>query len=506
MPPAPRGPRAGDGYELGRWRVFPSLVQMTDGEETVRLEPKVMDLLDYLARRPMAVVSKDEILDAVWPDTVIADDALHRYVSKLRQCLGDDPREPRYIETIPKRGYRLIAPVSFDDPPAVNAGDDDAPGERRRAGSRPGPRRLLPWAVAALAIGIALASHWRRGESLDPAPSPVVAPTPAVAPSSDPRAFELYIQSLQYARDGVPNQTAIEILEQVVELDPDFAPAWESLSERLYYSSTYYKGGQPALDRSLAASRRASELDPELRSAATRQAAMLVENGRLLAGYDAARKLLEEYPHRAEAHFTLSYVYRYGGLLEEAGRECDVALSISPYNYRFRSCAVVFIRQGNFARAPDFIRLDQSSEVGLYHQGYLYFHQGRVEDAQRFWRRLPEGSWASGLLEACRERPASPDTRAFLQHVRPTGVTDPEAWYFVAQVMNACGQPAMALDLLSVAVEKGYCAASAFETERLFGNLSELEGWASARERAVSCRDAFAAHVAEHPAPLWPTD
>ena len=177
-----------------------------------------------------------------------------------------------------------------------------------------------------------------------------------------------------------------------------------------------------------------------------------------------------------------------------------MALSIAPYNYRFRSCAVVFIRLGNFPRALDFIRLDQNSELGLYHQGYLYFHQGRVEEAERLWRRLPEESWAFGLLEACREQPESPETRAFLNYVRPTGVTDPEAWYFVAQAMNACAQPAMALDLLSVAVEKGYCAVSAFEAERLFGNLSELEGWAEARARAVSCRDAFAAHVAEHPA------
>ncbi len=495
--------KAGDSFRLGRWRVFPSLVQLRDAGETVRLEPKVMDLLDFLARHPRRVVSKDEIIDAVWPDTVIADDALHRYVSKLRQYLGDNPRKPTYLETIPKRGYRLIAPISFDE--AAGAGGEGsaevAPAPGHRPGDHPVLRRLLPWGVAALAIGIALASHFRKGTVV---PDPAVPPSErVVAQSNDPRAYELYLQSLAHARDGGPNQRAIRMLEQVVELDPGFAPAWDSLAERLYYEGAYQIGGEPALSAALAASRRAAELDPELLNAAMVQTLMQAERGELRQGYDAARAMLEEYPHRAESHFAASYIYRYAGLLEEAARECDVALSIAPDNYRFRSCAVVFIRLGHYQRAMDFIRLDQTSELGLYHQGYLYIHQVRIEDAERAWRRLSEDSWAFGLLEACRDRPESPETQAHLERFRTVLVPDPEARYFVALVLNACGDAAAALHLLEEGAERGYCAVSAFGS-RFFANLTVLEGWAEARDRAASCRDTFIAYQDRHPAAQWP--
>ncbi len=457
-----------------------------------------MDVLVHLARHPLKVVSKDELLDAVWPDTVIADDALFRYVSMLRRSLGDDPRDPRFIETIPKRGYRMIAPVSFEDAPNASAGGTTSrpPGQ---PGGRLNLRHLLPWGIAALASGIALASLLRQGESRpDERPDPSLS-APAVALSNDPRANELYLQSLSHGRDGDSNQRAIRVLEQAVELDPDFAPAWAALAERLTYDGAYGQGGEPALESALAANRRAAELAPELLSVPMRLVTTQAESGQLREAYNTARDLVGKYPHSAEAHFALSYVYRYAGLLEEATGECDLALSIAPNNYRFRSCAVVFMRTGHFVRAVDFIRLDQTSELGLYHQGYLYLHQGRIEDAERAWHRLREGSWAHGLLEACRERPESPDTRAFLERIEPTTVRDPEAWYFSALATNACGDGAAALRLLRSAVEKGYCAASAFESERFFANLSKLEEWSEVREEATKCRDEFIVYRTRHP-------
>ncbi|HEX9801459.1 MAG TPA: winged helix-turn-helix domain-containing protein [Thermoanaerobaculia bacterium] len=67
--------------------------------------------LEKLARRPGAVVSRDELHESVWQDAFVTDDALNRCIQQLRKVLGDDAREPRFIETISKRGYRLIAAV-----------------------------------------------------------------------------------------------------------------------------------------------------------------------------------------------------------------------------------------------------------------------------------------------------------------------------------------------------------------------------------------------------------
>ena len=70
-----------------------------------------MELLVVLASRPGQVVSRQELLSAVWPGVIVGDEALSQVVTKLRKALGDDARLPTYIETISKRGYRLIAPV-----------------------------------------------------------------------------------------------------------------------------------------------------------------------------------------------------------------------------------------------------------------------------------------------------------------------------------------------------------------------------------------------------------
>ncbi len=79
--------------------------------ETIRIEPKPMQVLLYLAARAGAVVSRDELMEAVWPGVFVGDHALNRCISQLRKLFGDEAHTPRVIETIPKVGYRLISPV-----------------------------------------------------------------------------------------------------------------------------------------------------------------------------------------------------------------------------------------------------------------------------------------------------------------------------------------------------------------------------------------------------------
>jgi len=96
---------------IGDWSVEPALDALQRGAESVRLEPKAMEILVLLASRPGEVVSREELMSAVWPGVVVGDEALSQAVTKLRKALGDEARAPTYIETISKRGYRLIAPV-----------------------------------------------------------------------------------------------------------------------------------------------------------------------------------------------------------------------------------------------------------------------------------------------------------------------------------------------------------------------------------------------------------
>jgi TolB-like protein/DNA-binding winged helix-turn-helix (wHTH) protein len=102
----------GKQARIGDWSVEPALDALRRGGEVVHLEPKAMELLVFLATRPGEVASREELLSAVWPGVAVGDEALSQVVAKLRKALGDDVRAPTYIETISKRGYRLIAPVS----------------------------------------------------------------------------------------------------------------------------------------------------------------------------------------------------------------------------------------------------------------------------------------------------------------------------------------------------------------------------------------------------------
>jgi adenylate cyclase len=110
---ASEDPQAADSaWTVGPWHIDARTGELRRGSETLRVEPKVAEVLVYLARRAGQVVSRDELLTAVWPGVVVGDDALTQAIIKLRKSLGDDARRPTYIETLAKRGYRLIVPVA----------------------------------------------------------------------------------------------------------------------------------------------------------------------------------------------------------------------------------------------------------------------------------------------------------------------------------------------------------------------------------------------------------
>jgi DNA-binding winged helix-turn-helix (wHTH) protein/TolB-like protein/cytochrome c-type biogenesis protein CcmH/NrfG len=136
---------------VGAWIADPATNELHRGGESVRIEPKSMDVLMILAGRAGDVVSREELFAAVWPGTVVGDEALSQSITKLRRALGDDPRSPTYIETISKRGYRLTAPVGGDEPPP-------APSAAQR---RPRPYKLLLLGLA-LVAAVALLLHFSR--------------------------------------------------------------------------------------------------------------------------------------------------------------------------------------------------------------------------------------------------------------------------------------------------------------------------------------------------------
>ena len=121
-------------YRFGPFAVDASSYRLFRDGTPLSLSPKVIDLLLYLAARPSALVTKEELLTALWPEVNVTDNALTQAVSELRHALGDEPSRPTYIQTVARRGYRFIAPVAPVTPQAV---DSDAPTSTSRQPLRP---------------------------------------------------------------------------------------------------------------------------------------------------------------------------------------------------------------------------------------------------------------------------------------------------------------------------------------------------------------------------------
>ena len=145
-------------FEIGEWLVDPDSGRLRRGDDEVKLEPKVMAVLVCLAQQPGKVLSREELEATVWAGTIVGYDALSNSIIKLRKALGDERSNPHYIETVSKKGYRLVADVRHP------SGSEEAlvalPGGSRRTdtpGRKPGTIAIAAAIVAALVLSLVIA-------------------------------------------------------------------------------------------------------------------------------------------------------------------------------------------------------------------------------------------------------------------------------------------------------------------------------------------------------------
>ncbi|MEO1660908.1 MAG: winged helix-turn-helix domain-containing protein [Pseudomonadota bacterium] len=247
---------------IGEWSVDQAANTIRGPGGTIELEPRVMDLLILLAARAGDVLSKDEIAEELWGDIHVNEDALTRSVFKLRKALGDDARNPKYIATVSKRGYRLIAKVEMIE----NDRDEQARAIRLN--------RALLTAVPVILIVALLSWTW-------------LSSTVTTLSGSDPQNASLSRADgfySQYTRTD--NEAALRLYESILDQDPKNAAALAGLANALTQRIIRYQGlsdGEPArvsltealesgwldaeeaqspLQRATGLARRASETDP----------------------------------------------------------------------------------------------------------------------------------------------------------------------------------------------------------------------------------------------------
>lgn len=198
-------------------RVEPTTFRVFKADQVISLEPKTLRLLLFLIENHGRLIEKDEILDAVWSGTHVTENALTREIGKLRKSLGDDPKAPKYIETVHTRGYRFIAELAETNgsPTTVSPTVEIVEAETRSE-SFSGPAPVLATApvalkvtpgtrthlyrviatVLAIAIGLGVITGivlWKRRSATVPPPTPVAGNSVAVLPFKTSVAGDEYL-------------------------------------------------------------------------------------------------------------------------------------------------------------------------------------------------------------------------------------------------------------------------------------------------------------------------
>jgi TolB-like protein/DNA-binding winged helix-turn-helix (wHTH) protein len=180
-------------FRIGDWQVDAASSQISRNGKTTRVEVRTMRLLVCLAEHAGQVVSIDDLLNYAWPGIAVSPDSVYQAVASLRRLLGDDPKHPAYIETVPRLGYRMLATVSpwpdrsngtqsIPPPASTHSSDQNIPALTTTGLFTPHSRRngwfaLTAIAVLLLAIAIPLLFHAKAAHNT-PTPSPTALPTP----------------------------------------------------------------------------------------------------------------------------------------------------------------------------------------------------------------------------------------------------------------------------------------------------------------------------------------
>ncbi len=207
-------------YRFGEFVLNAERYELRKGGMPIRLQPKTFDVLCYLVAHSGRLVDKDELFRAVWPDVIVTENSLTRCIKDLRKALDDDAAHPRYIETIARRGYRLlVAPDEIDDFSSANSGQSD--GQPTKEGKpvlapmptvAPGKRsgRIVYGAIAAIAAIAAITGiGWRGTGPESVAAKPAIAVLSFANLSSEPET--------QYFADGVA-EDLLDLFAQVPHL------------------------------------------------------------------------------------------------------------------------------------------------------------------------------------------------------------------------------------------------------------------------------------------------
>ncbi len=370
--PIPRLPAA--DFLLADRVVRPARNRIEGPAGAVQVEPKVMEVLVCLARQPGTVVGKEELVREVWEGRFVSDDVVWRSIRELRRALGDDARSAGFIETIPKRGYRLLPPVGPPPPENVFPPPSLVPPilESRDSSSPPRPRWSRPALFAVLALAaLALLAVWlprRFGVSSHRQPH-----------AQNPRSREAELRGRYHAAKGSSPEIekAIGAYDEAIASDPAAAGPRAGLADAYHLLA-------------ITGRRSPDEAYPPAEA--------------------AARAALARDPGSVEAHTVLgSVLFRYHWEYPAAEREFRQALALDPAAApAHHDYAWFLVSLGRPGEALTEIRRAQALQPlslrAMADVGWVLYRVGRTAEAIAAMRRLLDLEPGFTAARQCLER------------------------------------------------------------------------------------------------------
>jgi TolB-like protein len=307
-------------------------------------------------------------------------------------------------------------------------------------------------------------------------------------------AYDLYLRSTSVGHEAGPNKDAIKMLERSVALDPKYAPAWEALGRRYYFDANYANGGAAQYERSNDAYQKALGLEPGRVGAAGFLAANEVEMGQLDKAYRSARDLVARRPDNAFAHYSLAYVLRYAGMLDQSQKECDAAAAIDPGNFNWRSCAFAFFEVGKTAFAKPYLEKDAGSEWSGAVMVSVLMREGRIKETREAAEKMTTNpTWMREFLLGCLNKAPAEAIHSLAERAQDDLLweQDSELKYYQGTILAQCGEKKIAYAFLRKAVEQKYCAAQALVADPLLAEVQGDSDFKDIVQSAQACQKKF---------------
>lgn len=474
-------------YEFDQFRIDVEERRLLRSGCAVQLTPKVFDILITLVENNRRTVGKDKLMESVWADAVVEEGSLNRNVSTLRRVLGEDGHDPRFIKTVPKRGYRFEGDVheivEDNEEILVEKRTKFSLALRKDSGNsnpntfpKSGMRIFLLIALAVL-TALALVFAWTANRH-PPSNARASVSSARSGGTTDPEAFELY----QRGRDLWQNRTvdglhmATQYLEQAVKRDPQFARAQAALADAYAFDVELWKKAESTANEAM-------RLDPDLgQPHATIGFVRMFWEWRFRDAEPYFKKAIDLSPEYATAHqwYALNLTVRKqgGGGLAEIKRAvelepdspainsdlCQILYFARKYDQAIEQC------QKTLRIAPDFLAAHQN----LYE---IYSASEMYPEAVAEYLKTEELNMTTplypGQLEGLKGAYADGGIRAFWQErIKILSKDNPPAAYLLAQYHTRLGHNEEALKWFERAAENHDFAFIFFTADPIRKELS----------------------------------